>query len=258
MGTECAAVTSVSPGAVSLEAASLRGPSLDEAFLESVPHGVSLTVVSPTVVFQPDEFRGRVSQPHTSPPLASPCHGARSDRLQSDRVQRNVFQRGSGVGEAWVTPTFYPNQGDDPPSVRGQVPPSRQPSRGLGGLRILVVEDDPDARELVAAILEDAGAVVQSAESAAAGFAALQAFRPQLLVSDIGMPDEDGYSLIRRVRALGVAGGGGIPSIALTAYTQAQDRAKALDAGFNLHMGKPIKPTDLVAAVKTLSSTLRH
>jgi CheY-like chemotaxis protein len=125
-------------------------------------------------------------------------------------------------------------------------------------LRVLVVEDDPDARELVAAILEDAGAVVESAESAAAGFAAVQSFRPQLLVSDIGMPDEDGYSLIRRVRALGAAGGGGIPSIALTAYTQAQDRAKAMDAGFNLHMGKPIKPTDLVAAVKTLASTAQN
>jgi CheY-like chemotaxis protein len=169
-----------------------------------------------------------------------------------------VFQRCSRVGEASATPSFYPNQGDEPPSARGQLPPSRQPSRSLGGLRVLVVEDDPDARELVAAILEDAGALVESAESAAAGFAAVQAFRPQLLVSDIGMPDEDGYSLIRRVRALGVAGGGGIPSIALTAYTQAQDRARALDAGFNLHMGKPIKPTDLVAAVSTLASTARN
>jgi CheY-like chemotaxis protein len=115
------------------------------------------------------------------------------------------------------------------------------------------VEDDPDARELVIAILEDAGAVVGSAASAAAGFDAVRTFHPELLVSDIGMPDEDGYSLIRRVRALSVAEGGSIPSIALTAYTRAEDRAKALGAGFSLHMAKPIRPTDLINAIKALA-----
>jgi CheY-like chemotaxis protein len=148
---------------------------------------------------------------------------------------------------------FYPLDRDDKP------PSARQPGSGprssgtLGGLRVLVVEDDPDARELVIAILEDAGAVVDSAESAAAGFDAVRTFRPELLVSDIGMPDEDGYSLIRRVRALGAAEGGSIPSIALTAYTRAEDRAKALGAGFTLHMAKPIRPTDLVTAIKALA-----
>ncbi len=231
MGTEYFTVTSVSLGEASPAALAPGAVSL-----------VGLQRGEPLApVFQPD-FQGRVSQPNIfSPPVSQP----------------SVLQQCTPV-RAWAAPTFYPNQADDPPSARGQLTPSRHPSPGLGGLRVLVVEDDPDARELVAAILEDAGAVVESAESAAAGFAAVQAFRPQLLVSDIGMPDEDGYSLIRRVRALGVAGGGAIPSIALTAYTQAQDRAKALDAGFNLHMGKPIKPTDLVAAVKTLASTDRN
>jgi CheY-like chemotaxis protein len=134
------------------------------------------------------------------------------------------------------------------------MPPSKHPSSLLSGLRILVVEDDADARELVAAILEGAGAIVEAVESAAAGFAAMRSFRPQLLVSDISMPDEDGYSLIRRVRALAVAEGGDIPSIALTAYTRIEDRAKALRAGFNLHMGKPVRPVDLVSAVKTLAT----
>jgi CheY-like chemotaxis protein len=149
---------------------------------------------------------------------------------------------------------LYPHDRDDkPPSTRQ--PGSEPRSSGkLGGLRVLVVEDDPDARELVIAILEDAGAVVDSAESAAAGFDAVRKFRPELLVSDIGMPDEDGYSLIRRVRALGAAGGGNIPSIALTAYTRAEDRAKALGAGFTLHMAKPIRPTDLVTAIQTLTA----
>ena len=141
-------------------------------------------------------------------------------------------------------------------------PPSRpgslRPVGALKGLRVLVVEDDPDARELVSAILEDAGAVVESAESAASGFDAVRAFHPELLVSDIGMPGEDGYSLIRRIRALGAEEGGRIPSIALTAFTRAEDRAKALGAGFTAHLGKPVSPLDLVAAVKTLASSSPH
>jgi CheY-like chemotaxis protein len=139
----------------------------------------------------------------------------------------------------------------------GAVPPSGRGQRRvdvLQGLRVLVVEDDPDARELVMTILEEAGAVVQSAPSAATGFAAVRTFHPQLIVSDIGMPDEDGYSLIRRVRALGEDEGGRVPSIALTAYTRAEDRAKAIGAGFTLHMGKPVSPTALVSAVQHLAA----
>lgn len=139
--------------------------------------------------------------------------------------------------------------------------PSRAPTQrltgSLGGLRVLVVEDDPDARELVTAILEDAGAVVESAPSAAMGFDAVRRFHPQLLVSDIGMPDEDGYSLIRRVRALAEDEGGTIPSIALTAYTRREDRDKAIGAGFTLHMGKPVSPLALVTAVRALAARLQ-
>lgn len=141
-------------------------------------------------------------------------------------------------------------------SVPPGTPTRSMPQRitgALAGLRVLVVEDDPDARELVTAILEDAGAVVESAESAATGFDAVRRFQPQLLVSDIGMPDEDGYSLIRRVRALGDDEGGTIPSIALTAYTRREDRDKAIVAGFTLHMGKPVSPLALVTAVRALA-----
>jgi CheY-like chemotaxis protein len=153
---------------------------------------------------------------------------------------------------------FYPSEESKGSPGLPPAPGAPQPSAGLGGLRVLVVEDDPDARELVSAILEDAGAVVESAPSAATGFAALSTFHPQLLVSDIGMPDEDGYSLIRRVRALGEAEGGRIPSIALTAYTRPEDRAKALGAGFTLHMGKPISPVALVSAIKNLATRQPH
>jgi two-component system, chemotaxis family, CheB/CheR fusion protein len=127
----------------------------------------------------------------------------------------------------------------------------------LGGLRVLVVEDDPDIRELLASILTHAGAVVESAESAASGFDTFCGFRPQLLVSDIGMPFEDGYSFIRRVRALGADAGGLVPSIALTAFTGDRDRAQALRAGFTLHMGKPVGAFEFVCAVKNLAEGQR-
>lgn len=122
-------------------------------------------------------------------------------------------------------------------------------------MRVLVVEDDPDIRELLASILAQAGAVVAMAESAAIGFDEVRRFRPQLLVSDIGMPYEDGYSFIRRVRALGPDAGGQIPSIALTAFTSDSARAQALRAGFTLHMGKPVEAIDLVCAVRALAES---
>jgi len=153
---------------------------------------------------------------------------------------------------------FFPTSAPEGPSGRRRVPFARQPGGELAGLRVLVVEDDPDARELVSTILEDAGAVVRGAESAANGFAAVGAFHPHLLVSDIGMPDEDGYSLIRRVRALGVEAGGGIPSVALTAFTRPEDRAKALTAGFTVHMGKPINPSELIRTLKELATATQH
>ncbi len=133
----------------------------------------------------------------------------------------------------------------------------RARSDALDGLRVLVVEDDNDIRELLTTVLADAGAEVASAASAASGLAAVRCFHPQLLVSDIGMPDEDGYSFIRSVRALGAEGGGDIPSIALTAFTSPNDRNEALRAGFTLHLGKPIAPLDLIFAVKGLVSTPR-
>jgi CheY-like chemotaxis protein len=124
----------------------------------------------------------------------------------------------------------------------------------LAGLRILVIEDDTDARELLSAVLIEAGAVVECASSVATGLDAFSRFNPDLLLSDIAMPEEDGYSLIRRVRALCAAEGGGVPAIALSAFTRTEDRIKALEAGFSLHMGKPVFPAALVQAAHTLAS----
>ena len=134
---------------------------------------------------------------------------------------------------------------------------STRRTQALTGLRVLIVEDDDDARELLGTILAAEGAVVESAASAAAAFAALRAFAPALLISDIAMPGEDGYSLIRRIRALGAEAGGHIPAIALTAFTRHEDRREASSAGFTLHISKPIVPRALVTVIAALMSSVQ-
>jgi PAS domain S-box-containing protein len=129
--------------------------------------------------------------------------------------------------------------------------PAAMPS--LHGVRVLVVDDEPDARELVQRVLRRCGADVSVAGSAAAAAEALPHVRPDVLLSDIGMPDEDGYSLIRRVRALPPDLGGATPAVALTAFARAEDRDRALDAGFQLHVTKPVEPAALARAVAELA-----
>ncbi|WP_348233227.1 ATP-binding protein [Trichocoleus sp. DQ-U1] len=121
----------------------------------------------------------------------------------------------------------------------------------LDGLQILVVDDEADARELLKSILEQYGAEAIAAASAEEAIATIQQSKPDLLISDIGMPNEDGYSLIRRVRAL-EAEKGQIPSVALTAYVRVDDQKAALSAGFQSHVAKPIDPTELIAVVASL------
>ncbi|MDB5324909.1 MAG: rpfC, partial [Phycisphaerales bacterium] len=117
------------------------------------------------------------------------------------------------------------------------------------GLRVLVVDDEPDARALVKRLLEDCHAVVTTTGSVDEAIKLIEAMRFDVLVSDIGMPDEDGYALIRRVRLLGKDNGGDIPAIALTAYARAEDRVKAVSAGFQMHVAKPVEPVELVTMV---------
>jgi CheY-like chemotaxis protein len=128
---------------------------------------------------------------------------------------------------------------------------------GLSGLKVLVVDDEPDARELLQLVLEEAGAEVRTAGSAGEGFSLFREFRPDVLVSDLGMPVEDGYSLMRRIRALGPEQGGGVPSVALTAYSLASDRTNALQAGFTTHIAKPVRTDDLLAALQNLAAFAR-
>ena len=133
------------------------------------------------------------------------------------------------------------------------VPEPHPRSRPLAGYRVLIVDDEADSRELISAVLAHAGADVETAGSAADAIGSLPRFRPHLVVSDIGMPVEDGYSLMRRVRALAQDEGGAVPAIALTAYRREEDRARALAAGFTAHIGKPVDPEDLVAAIQNLA-----
>lgn len=127
---------------------------------------------------------------------------------------------------------------------------------GLDGLRVLVVDDELDARELIATVLGQCGAEVKAVASAIEALAVLEQFQPQVLVSDIGMPGEDGYTLIRKLRALEAEQGGQIPAVALTAYARAEDRTQALLAGFQLHVPKPVDPAELAVVVGNLAG--RH
>jgi signal transduction histidine kinase len=120
------------------------------------------------------------------------------------------------------------------------------------GLRVLVVDDEADARDWIARVLTDAGADVREAASADEAMRSLQGFRPQVLVSDIGMPGRDGYALIREIRMLPDTATSAIPAVALTAFARAEDGIRALTAGFQLHLGKPVDEARLLAAVASL------
>jgi signal transduction histidine kinase/ActR/RegA family two-component response regulator len=124
----------------------------------------------------------------------------------------------------------------------------------LDGIRVLVVDDDVDAQELAMAILTAAGGVVRTCASAEEAFVTLQEWRPDVLVSDIEMPGEDGYGLIRRVRALDVERGARTPAIALTAYGRTQDRIQTLSAGYDMHVPKPVDPGELTTIIATVAS----
>ena len=130
---------------------------------------------------------------------------------------------------------------------------TKEPAPGtrLDGTRVLVVDDESDARELFTSILEAAGAQVSAAASAADGLASLAGHNVHVMLSDIEMPGEDGYELLRQVRA-DARIDPGLIAVAVTAHARAEDRRRALDAGFAAHLAKPIEPEDLVAAVASI------
>jgi PAS domain S-box-containing protein len=124
----------------------------------------------------------------------------------------------------------------------------------LAGLRVLIVEDDEDARELLAQLLEPYHGRTVAVGSVSEALSALQEWLPDVIISDIGLPGEDGYAFIQKLRALPPHQGGRIPAVALTAYARVEDRTKALMAGFNMHVPKPVEPAELMAVLASLSS----
>jgi len=128
----------------------------------------------------------------------------------------------------------------------------------LEGLRVVVVDDDGDARDLLATVLLQRSAQVFVAESAAEALELVKRELPDALISDIAMPEEDGYMLIGRVRALPEGGGGKTPSIAVTAYAGRADRKRALDAGFDAHFSKPIDIDTLIEELAPLRRSVQQ
>jgi CheY-like chemotaxis protein len=138
------------------------------------------------------------------------------------------------------------------PTQTSQSEPPATPGVHLTGLRILVVDDEPDIRDIVAFILEQAGAVVSVAACAPEALKLMKQSLPDVLICDIGMPDMDGYMLMRFLRTLPPSQGGKIPAIALTAYAGETNQQQALAAGFQQHIAKPVQPNDLVRAIAAL------
>jgi signal transduction histidine kinase/DNA-binding response OmpR family regulator len=152
-------------------------------------------------------------------------------------------------------------EADDPEAERGRVPPTalvpvaaRGPS--LRGLRVLVVDDDRDGLALVATMLIASGAEVHTCPSAAEGLQAIREWRPDVLISDIEMPGEDGYTFIRRVRALETATTARTPAVALTAYGRIEDRLRSLSAGYSMHVPKPVDPAEITTVVASLAGRI--
>lgn len=164
----------------------------------------------------------------------------------------NAFSPGKDQGSEFsvILPLAIARQEMQMPSAPTATIVTQPPRHGrLNGIRALLVDDEADARDVFGAILRQNGAEVRAAASAVEAIGLLRWWRPDILISDIGMPEEDGYSLIRRVRLLPPDQGGLVPAIALTAYAGGQDRQRALSAGYQAHMAKPIEASALVSLV---------
>jgi PAS domain S-box-containing protein len=143
-------------------------------------------------------------------------------------------------------------------AARGTDPSSDESRRMLPGVRALVIDDDPDARELLTTLLEARGILVRAAGSAREGLAALEREIPDIILSDLTMVDEDGRHLIRSVRERPAGSGGLVPAIAVTAHARPKDATEALSAGFQVHLTKPVDPLELFSAVERLAPERSH
>jgi signal transduction histidine kinase/CheY-like chemotaxis protein len=180
--------------------------------------------------------------------------------LHGGTVEAASRGRGQGATFSVVLPATGPGvpAAARPPTVSESRPAAAGPDVGtlpsLAGVSVLVVDDENDTREVVKAILGQQGAQVTTARSVDEAVTLMAASIPDVLLGDIGMPDEDGYSLMRRIRALPADRGGNVPAAALTAYARAEDRMQALLAGYQVHVPKPVQPAELIRVVATLAA----
>jgi CheY-like chemotaxis protein len=168
---------------------------------------------------------------------------------------------GEGLGSTFtiqlpLAPSTQRKRGRRSPvglQVEASPAPATSPT-SLADVKVLLVDDDVDTLQILSVLLTDCKAQVQTATSVAAGLEALEWFDPDVLVSDLAMPGEDGYALIRKLRE-SVIDSAQIPAVALTSYVRVEDRARALSAGFNMFVAKPVQPDELIAAIANLAET---
>jgi signal transduction histidine kinase/CheY-like chemotaxis protein len=182
--------------------------------------------------------------------------------LHGGTVQATSAGKGRGATFSFKLPLAIAalNNGSDPkdgehPRIAA-IPRHLADLPDLSGITVLIVDDDADARTMVQRILGESRASVLAAASAAEALEILKRDRPTVLVSDIGMPGEDGYEFIRKVRALPPNTGGDTPAVALTAFARSEDRQRALRAGYQLHIAKPVEPLELITVCASLVGRL--
>jgi CheY-like chemotaxis protein/two-component sensor histidine kinase len=174
--------------------------------------------------------------------------------LHGGRIE--VTSEGEGRGATFTLALPIRAHRDEPRAV-STADATRAGSPALRGLRVLVIDDERDARELVQAILADRGCEVTLASSVDEALALLDTRLPDVVLADISMPNRDGYELIRELRSRTSERGGDLPAAALTAYARAEDKTRMLAAGYSLHVPKPIDPNELVDVVASLTQFRR-
>ena len=173
-----------------------------------------------------------------------------------------ISAQSQGVGQGSTFTVKIPlvekaEEGEGYESAGGEIslaPKHSDTAPSLDGLQVLVVDDEVDTREWIVTILKQSGAEAKAVGSVGEALEALENFKPDVLVSDIGMPGEDGYTLIRKIRQLEPETGGRIPAVALTGYARVEDYREALAAGFQLHVAKPIRAAELIAVIVSLAT----
>jgi len=175
----------------------------------------------------------------------------------------SVESKGAGQGATFIVSLPFLPVRLDPEDAVPRVHPTAQNGSvldcppELSGLRVLLVDDEADSRELLNFVLESCGAQISTASSAAEAIELIKRERFDVIISDIGMPEEDGFLLIRKIRSFPKEQGGNIPALALTAYARAEDRVQALRSGFHMHIAKPVESVELIAAVANLAGRMR-